>query len=136
MTSSPYVQPWAANAAGTPPPTGYDQAAPNPVTSTYVDPLAPVLAPGAAAPVEQKFADFPIKSMPELKAPKETGLTYMGEAMATPSATGGAYGYAASSYGGPVYKDKAGKYYSDKAGKYPIPAGAGYTLSAAKKGKK
>jgi hypothetical protein len=138
MTSSPYVQPWTANPQGTGPPGGYDQMAPNPTTSTYVDPAAPLVMQGKAVVPDVQFPDAEKIGKPNLvgKAAADTGLAYVGEAQALPSATGGAYGMASSSYGGPVYKDKAGKYYSDAAGKYPITS-TGYTLQAApKKGKK
>jgi len=121
MTSSPYVQPWSGT--GTPE-GGWDQPAPNPTAAvTPYDPLATATVKGYAAPVVQKFADFPLKPMPEIKDEKNE-IKYVGAITPQPSATGGAYGMPSSTWGGPVYKSTAGKYYWDKAGKYPVPAEA------------
>jgi hypothetical protein len=53
---------------------------------------------------------------------KTPAITYAGTLAANASATGGAYGMPAVSYGGgPVYKDAKGNFYWDAAGKQPVP---------------
>lgn len=77
-------------------------------------------------PVSADRRDMPAREAyvaPPPAAAKDKGLTFAGNLVANASATGGAYGMPAISYGGgPAYKNAAGQYFYDKEGKYPVPA--------------
>lgn len=53
--------------------------------------------------------------------PPPNKIAQVGYITPQPSATGGAYGMPAATYGGPVFKDTAGRYTWDAEGRYPIP---------------
>jgi hypothetical protein len=125
ITSSPYQQPWTPT-SGTVPPGGWDQRAPNP-TAPVTTTTTPGLMQGTAVVPEDDFtntwAKKPAWVESKAKAKVDDKLTLAGNLVANASATGGAYGMPAVSYGGgPAYKNAAGKYFYDKEGKYPVPA--------------
>jgi hypothetical protein len=129
-TASDYQNPGWTQQQYTPPWAGYDaqyaqQAQAQADLGVRPNRNAPggPLLKGGPAYMGDDDAAYRLKHPVNMDDPVAKGLTYAGDLVANASATGGAYGMPAVSYGGgPAYVNAAGQYFYDKEGKYAVPA--------------